>query len=98
MIKREGSPQPFGAHAEKDRVNFAVQVPKGQKCELLLYRAGKTVPEYTFEMPEEEGIGEVRYLSVEGKNIGRYEYNYRINKKVCMDPYVRKLPGKKPSG
>ena len=76
MIKREGIPQPFGAHAEKGRVNFVVQVPKGQSCELLLYRAGKMAPEYVFEMPEEEGIGEVRYLSVEGRNVEKYEYNY----------------------
>ena len=98
MIKREGIPQPFGAHAEKDKVNFAVQVPRGQKCELLLYRAGKNIPEIVFEMPEEEGIGEVRYLAVEGKNISRYEYNYRINKKVCMDPYVKEIAGKKAFG
>ena len=30
-------------------------------------QGGEERSEYTFEMPEEEGIGEVRYLSVEGK-------------------------------
>ena len=60
MKKAKGSPQPFGAVVRGNRVNFAVQVPQGKSCELLLYRAGRTSPEQCFEMPEEEGIGEVR--------------------------------------
>ena len=60
MRKIKGSPQPFGASVEKNKVNFAVQAPAGKKCELLLYRKGEESPQCSFEMPEEEGIGEVR--------------------------------------
>lgn len=98
MIKRQGSPQPFGAVVTENGVNFSVQVPGGKKCELLIYRAGKTSPEQCFEMPEEEGIGEVRFLALEGLDPKKYEYNYRIGKKICVDPYVKEIAGKETFG
>ena len=36
----KGRPQPFGVEIRKDHINFAVQVPTGKKCELLLYKKG----------------------------------------------------------
>lgn len=98
MRKERGKPQPFGAAVEGQRVNFAVQVPAGKSCELLLYREGKKEPEHVFEMPEEEGIGEVRFMCLAEINAEKYEYNYRIGGKVCLDPYVREIAGKKTFG
>ena len=77
MEKTTGKPQPFGAAVEQNRINFSVQVPKGKPCALLLYRKGKAQPAARYEMPEEEGIGEVRFLAVEGIDAGKYEYNLR---------------------
>lgn len=91
MKKVEGYPQPLGVKIKQDKVNFAVSVPTGKKCELLLYRAGKTEPAFIYEMPEEEGLGEIRFLAVEGLDVQKYEYNFRINDKVTLDPYVREL-------
>ena len=91
MKKVEGYPQPLGVKIKQDEVNFAVSVPTGKKCELLLYRAGKTEPAFVYEMPEEEGLGEIRFLAVEGLDVQKYEYNFRINDKVILDPYVREL-------
>ena len=42
-------------------------------------------------MPEEEGLGEVRFLAVEGMTGENYEYNYRIDGRICVDPYVKEL-------
>lgn len=98
MEKTTGKPQPFGAAVEQNRINFSVQVPKGKPCALLLYRKGKMQPAVRFEMPEEEGIGEVRFLAVEGIDAGKYEYNFEINGKVTIDPYVREITGKKVFG
>ena len=95
MKKITGRPQPFGTVVKGTTVNFAVQVPTGKKCELLLYKEGKTRPECTFDMPQEEGIGEVRFLAVENIDAGKYEYNFRIDGRVCLDPYVREIAGKK---
>ena len=39
----KGRPQPFGVEIRKDHINFAVQVPTGKKCELLLYKK-ETIP------------------------------------------------------
>lgn len=89
MKKAEGCPQPLGVTIQNGRVNFAVSVPAGKSCELLLYRAGKCEPAAVYEMPEEEGLGEVRFLALEDLNEQRYEYNYRIGGKVCLDPFVK---------
>ena len=50
MRKIKGSPQPFGVDIKGKNINFAVQVAKGKTCELLLYKRGKEVPEYQFDM------------------------------------------------
>ena len=98
MKKVKGRPQPFGAAVEGKKANFAIQVPAGKTCELLLYREGKSHPAYTFEMPEEEGIGEVRYLAVDEIEPEKYEYNFMIGDKVVIDPYVKEISGKKVFG
>lgn len=94
MKKTSGRPQPFGAVVEGNSVNFAVHVPKGKSCALLLYRIGKETPEQIFDMPEEEGIGEVRFLKIEDIEAKSYEYNYQIGGKVCIDPYVKEITGR----
>ena len=42
MKKVQGSPQPLGVTIGTERINFAVSVPGGKSCELLLYRTGST--------------------------------------------------------
>lgn len=91
MRRVEGSPQPLGVTRRNGRMNFAVSVPAGKTCELLLYSMGKTEPVQVFEMTEEEGMGEVRFLAIEEFDAAQYEYNYRIGGKVCVDPFVREL-------
>ena len=94
MRKTEGSPLPFGAAAKERKVNFSVQVPMGKTCELLLYREGNTKPEVCFDMPEEEGIGEVRFLSVEEIDPEKYEYNFLIDGKVQIHTQKKLQEGK----
>ncbi len=98
MKKTKGRPQPFGAVVDGSGVNFAVQVPAGKKCGLLLYREGGKEPEHSFDMSEDEGIGEVRFLRLEDIEAEKYEYNYVIDGKVYVDPYVREIAGKKRFG
>ena len=91
MRKVEGTPQPLGATTYRGYTNFAVAVPAGKQCRLLVYQKGKTEPVQTFDMPEEEGIGEVRFLALEGFRADKQEYNFEIDKQVCVDPYVREV-------
>ena len=90
MKKTKGCPQPLGAVRMGERTNFAVAVPAGKSCELLLYRTGAVKPEAVFEMPEEENWGSP-FLAVEGMTGENYEYNYRIDGRICVDPYVKEL-------
>ena len=99
MIEKvEGFPQPLGVTKKAGKINFAVSVPAGKSCELLLYKAGAEEPEYIFQMPEEEGIGEVRFLALKDLEAVHYEYNYRIADCVCVDPFVKAVARTKAFG
>lgn len=89
MNRVEGFPQPLGVTEREGKVNFAVSVPTGVRCELLLYKAGKQEPAEVFEMAEEDGIGEVRFLALKGLHPHAYEYNYRMDGKICVDPFAK---------
>lgn len=94
MEKVQGSPLPLGVNEIEGRMNFAVAVPEGATCRLLLYKAGENVPEVTYEMPEDQAVGMVRFLSLENWSPDKYEYNYEINGEVTADPYVKGLVGR----
>lgn len=93
MERVQGSPQPLGVAIENKRVNFAVSVPKGKTCELLLYKAGAEKEALVFPMTCDEAVGEVRFLALAGIEPTQYEYNYRINQEICLDPYVKQIVG-----
>lgn len=98
MEKKRGKPQPFGTMVEGHKVNFALKVPAGKKCSLLLYREGSKRPYKKFDMPENEGIGEVRFLEISDIEAEKYEYNFLIDGEVYVDPYVKEIAGKFPFG
>lgn len=93
MREVQGIPHPLGVTIERDKTNFAVAVPSGETCELLLYQIGGTDPVEAIPMPAEKGTGEVRVLALEGLEAEKYEYNYRVGGKVYIDPYVKELAG-----
>ncbi|MDD2979066.1 MAG: alpha-amylase family glycosyl hydrolase [Hespellia sp.] len=93
MKKVQGFPIPLGVTIEKEFVNFSVEVPSGKTCELLLYKAGTKEPVEKFVLAQEDGIGEIRFMGLNGERIEDYEYNYYIDGKVVVDPYVKALAG-----
>ena len=40
-------------------------------------------------------IGEVRYLALVDIDVSEYEYNYRINGQIVVDPYAKAIAGRK---
>lgn len=92
MKKLQGKPLPLGVTEMKDGVNFAVEVPEGKECELLLYRKGEEEPEICCGM--ERTAGAVYTLKLTEINFAEYEYNYRIGGEVYPDPYVRAFSGR----
>lgn len=92
MKRIQGKPLPLGVTKGQDRINFAVAVPQGKKCDLLLYRAGEKEPCMSFTM--EEAAGEIQAAAFEEFDASGYEYNYEVEGKVCPDPYAAAYAGR----
>ena len=95
MKKIQGQPLPLGVTIRERNINFSMTVPKGKECQLLLYKKGKSVPYVSYEMKEEDAVGEVRFLTITDIEPGKYEYNYLIDGEVVLDPYVKALAGRR---
>ena len=52
MRREKGKPLPLGVCVGKDSVNFAIEVPEGKECRLLLYKKGEREASVIFEMPK----------------------------------------------
>lgn len=86
-----GTPLPLGVTIQNEKVNFAVAVPEGKKCSLLLYRKGELEPCDKIAM--EKSQGEVCTLGVECLDFHLYEYNYLFGDDVVVDPHIKKIAG-----
>ena len=77
-----------GVHKFSEGYEFALEVPRGMKASLILYRQGEEDLEIPF--PEESREGEL--LSVRVKGIREeIKYNFRIGEEVIQDPRARYL-------
>ena len=92
MKEIQGRPLPLGTTMIGNTVNFSVAVPQEKECQLLLYRVGRKKPCAIYEMNKE--IGEVRYLALKDIEVTEYEYNYRIDGQIVVDPYVKMIAGR----
>ena len=92
MKKVSGSPLPLGVTYKNGRANFAMEVPEGKTCKLLLYRKGEAslLASYVFS----DRIGSVCYMAVDGLKEEAYEYNYDIDGERVTDSYAKALSGK----
>lgn len=91
MIKRLGQPLPLGVTVNGNTVNFSVAVSAGKSCQLIVREKGEKASYMTFDMPKEEGIGEVRFLTLDNFDLEKYEYDYIISDELSVDPYVKEL-------
>lgn len=98
MKKLQGYPLPLGVTVAESEVNFSIAVEKNKSCRLLLYKSGEAVPAKIYEMPEKHAVGEVRHLALKGLEADAYEYNYCIDEKVVIDPYVKAIAGREKWG
>ncbi len=93
MRKRFGQPLPLGVTITESGVNFSVAVSAGKSCQLIVREKGKKKPHMSFDMPKKDGIGEVRFLTLENFDFDKYEYDYKIDDELSVDPYVKELMG-----
>lgn len=91
MKKITGYPLPFGVSVRNDVVNFSIAVESGKRCELHIYKKGMETPETIIELLEEDAVGEVRFAALPKAKLKGKEYNYIIDGKPVIDPYVKSV-------
>ncbi len=91
MEKRTGYPLPFGISVREQVVNFSVAVESGKACNLYIYEQGSERPTFVVELPEEEAIGEVRFVGLLYSEVKGMEYNYQVDGEFVLDPYVKAI-------
>ncbi len=94
MKKVQGVPLPLGVTLYEKETNFSVVVEKHRTCQLLLYKVGESQPSITIDMPSEAGIGEVRFVGIQGIHPLDWEYHYKIDQQIVIDPYAKALVGR----
>lgn len=86
-----GYPLPFGVSEREGAVNFSIAVGKEKQCALCIYKSGMEEPEFKVELPESDAQGEVRFTSLPESRVKGMEYNYEIDGKLVVDPYVKSI-------
>jgi len=66
-----------------------VEVESGKTCRLCIYKKGEEMPELTIKLPEENAVGEVRYVALPTSKVKGRVYNYEIDGIKKLDPYVK---------
>lgn len=91
MKQTQGTPLPLGVTGTDKGMNFAVAIPQGKACELLLYHRKGEDPVFACELTEETAVGEVRCVGVEDMGDKPWEYIYRVDGEDYVDPYAKRL-------
>lgn len=98
MKSVKGYPKPYGATIAKGKVNFAVDGKGASKCELLLYKQGESNPFKAFVMSNSPLYGNVFCVAIQGNDIFEYDYNYKLDDTVVVDPYAKGIVGRETWG
>ena len=85
----KGHPLPLGITENNGIVNFSVEVESGKTCRLCIYKKEEELPELTIELPEENAVGEVRFIALPISQVKGREYNYEIDGVKKLDSYVK---------
>ena len=88
LLVHEGNPMLPGATKVSGGINFAVEVPADEEASLILYHKGEAEPAEEIPFTEANRTGRMCAMMVSGFKPEQYEYNFRIDTKVCQDPYA----------
>ena len=91
MKKSVGYPLPLGVSERNDEMNFSVSVESGTRCSLCFFKKGAEFPKVEIDMPEEDAVGEVRFLAVPKASVKGMEYCYRVNGRYIEDSYAKQI-------
>ncbi|MBQ4560665.1 MAG: glycogen debranching protein [Tyzzerella sp.] len=85
----KGHPLPLGITEYNGIVNFSLEVKSGKTCRLCIYKKEEELPELTIELPEQNAVGEVRFIALPISQVKGREYNYEIDGVKKLDSYVK---------
>ena len=85
--------QAMGAVPVKDGIVFSMERKNNEEASLLLYKKGSKEVIQELPFPATNTIGDIVCVKAEKIASARYEYNFRIDGKVTLDPYAKVLVG-----
>ena len=89
---KTGYPYPMGVTVMEQGINIAVAVRNQKKCGLVLYDKHSGDEKY-IAFTQENRIGNVYCIFLEGIVPEKYEYNFYCDDEIIIDPYARKIAG-----
>lgn len=98
MMAEPGYPLVLGANRLWNGVNFAVEVSHGVEASLILYKKKSRKPFMEIPFTEEYRSGNVYAVLIPDFQEEEYEYNFRIDDKVCQDPCAYAIKGRERFG
>ena len=96
--KRNSGCRDLGAGVEQDGITFSAAVYSEEPVSLILYHKGSEEVAWEIPFPDWPCAGIVYSMKVPGISPKKYEYNFRIGKKVVQDPAARLVVGRKEFG
>lgn len=98
MVTKPGYPLVLGANRLWNGFNFAVEVSQGAEASLILYKKKSGKPDMEIPFTEECRNGSVYSVLIPDFQEEEYEYNFRIDGKVCQDPCAYAIRGRERFG
>lgn len=88
----------FGAVKTPDGIVFQAVLDKPEETSLLLYRRGTDEVVHEIPMADKHVMGNVYAVKVQNLDAKKYEYNYRVGKKVIQDSCAGVIRGRENFG
>ena len=88
----------FGAVKESDGIVFQAALDKPEETSLLLYKRGTDEIIREIPMADKRVMGNVYAVKVQNLDERKYEYNYRVGKKIIQDSCAGIIRGRKNFG
>lgn len=90
----EGNYAAMGVTREGRDLVFTFAAKQDQICAVLLYDRVTGRKQMRIELPKEYCVGSLHSVRIRNLDYRKYDYNYEIDGKVCMDTYARKIVGR----
>ncbi len=91
---KQGFPLLPGANQTTEGYNFALELPYGTEASLVLYRKMSKTPAQEIVFSEEFRTANAAAVLIPDFPAKDYEYNFRINGRIVLDPWAYSIHGR----